>query len=69
MVSHVLIDKASRYVNSFVLWHLHQDVTEALKSLVETVKPMVHQTKMKSRSNEVITDRNCLLEHLDCLLL
>ena len=48
MVSHVLIDKASRYVNSFVLWHLHQDVTEALDSLVETVKPMVHQAKMKS---------------------
>jgi len=54
MVTHVLVHHTSGDVNSLVIWDLDQHFTEALKSFLELISFMEHQSQMEPAAHEVL---------------
>jgi len=54
MVTHVLVHHTSGDVNSLVIWDLDQYFTEALKSFLELIRFVEHQSQMEPAAHEVL---------------
>lgn len=68
MVSHVLVDHSSGNINCFIIGYLEQNFAEAFQSLLELVCLMVHEPQMETGRHEVFLQLECLVIHIDCLL-
>jgi hypothetical protein len=67
VVSHILIHYSSGNEHGFVVWDFLEDFAEAFEGLLELVGFVIHQSQMKTATNKVFLQVQCLLEHLDCL--
>ena len=68
MVTHVVEDNTTGYVDSRVIFQLRQNLGEALQSLLEVVDAVVHQTQMEPGADEVLLQSQRLQVTFDSFL-
>ena len=53
MISHILIHKASREINSFIIIDLAQHIAKAAKGSLKVLYVMVHEPQMEPAAHKV----------------
>lgn len=64
MVSHILVNNASRNINRFIIIDSQKHLWKTFERILKFIETVVHETKMESTTDEMLVEIQSLMVHV-----